>query len=910
MTDESSPGGDTDLSLLRAVAAAPAAAPPTKLEGTRVGRYLVEEKIGQGGMGVVYRAHDEALGRKVALKLLPAALAKDEERKKRFLREARAAAALTHPNVAALYEVAEHEGVPFLAMELVDGEPLTALVARRVGAVEVRRLALDVARGLATAHAAGIVHRDLKPANVRVARDGTAKLLDFGLARVLATDAPAASSLTQEGAVVGTPAYMSPEQVEGRPVDARSDVFSFGVLLCELLTGALPWRASSTTAMLAAVLRDDAAPALSQPGLDGALVAIALRCLEKEPARRYQNGGELVAALEAGALAPRAASRPRFWVRWPRVTAALAFVLGLALAPGTCVEDSSIHVDLGGMTFERVQRLTDAAGVESEPTISPDGKQVVYVAPGQGRTDLFLVRAGGERVTNLTSSSETEASPAFSPDGERVAYVAGTPPSFAIYVMGASGESRRKLIDGGYHPSWSPDGKELYYSTGSWDDANSRPTEAELWAVNVDTGARRQVTGKDAVQPSVSPDGRWVAYWRNVGGQRDIMLVAAQGGEPVMLTNDPPLDYNPRWAADGQSIFFLSDRGGERNLWRLGVDVEAPGPDGSPVLVAGGPSRLGSFSVSRNGRAVVSVAAGVTRAVRVPLDAAGAPRGPAEDAFASARRWIITDANAATQTLAVFVTEPTDDVQLSSWDGRERRLLTQDAEKQRRPRLSGDGQRLIYFGAAGGQWRPWIMRADGSDARPVVLPPDLAELVEVDWSADGRRVVGASIQTGVSALLELDAQGVVLSHRVLSRQRQGEATFRPFSITEDGSRVAGQTEDEDGDAVDLAVMDLESGKVQTFPRSGGIAFVTIPRFTPDSRHLLYGLQPSKVLVLDLDNGLEREVYTAPKGAMVVEAVVAEDGTAWVTTEESQADLWLLDLTSTDLEQLIEEATAG
>ena len=286
----------------------------------RIAHFVLEERIGEGGMGVVHRARDESLRRTVALKLLRDTSG-NEERRQRFLREARSAAAITHPNVAVVYEVGEAEGRVFIAMELVAGESLRArLVRGRVDPAAARDLALQIARGLAAAHEKGIVHRDLKPENVMITPGGAVKLLDFGLAktgtepRVGATTAALAETETvvtsNGGRVMGTPAYMSPEQAMGQPVDARSDVFSFGILLYELLSGARPFDGPGTGAVLVAIARDEAPPLGKRvPGVDERMAAVVARCLAKAPAARFAHAGEIVAALLEGAT-PREGVSP------------------------------------------------------------------------------------------------------------------------------------------------------------------------------------------------------------------------------------------------------------------------------------------------------------------------------------------------------------------------------------------------------------------------------------------------------------------------------------------------------------------------------------------------------------------------------------------------------------------------
>jgi serine/threonine-protein kinase len=343
--------GDSDDTFLRAAANAPSAEPPAP-DPSRVGRFRVLARLGQGGMGVVYRAEDETLGRQVALKILPTAFAADAERKRRMLREARAAAAVTHANIATVYEVGEADGRVFLAMELVEGTTLRALLGEGEMALDAAlRIAMEIARGLAKAHRADVVHRDLKPDNVIVSADGPTKILDFGLAKMRAADAPDASdvaraeTVTAEGRWLGTPAYTSPEQAKGRDVGPATDVFAFGVTLYEMVTGRRPFLGGSLAELIVAIDREAPPPASSlRKDVPAALDDLITACLAKDARDRIPNGDAIVAALSPllpEALRdslPRTSSRDVTAVRTPIATprprrgpSPLVLVLGTAV---------------------------------------------------------------------------------------------------------------------------------------------------------------------------------------------------------------------------------------------------------------------------------------------------------------------------------------------------------------------------------------------------------------------------------------------------------------------------------------------------------------------------------------------------------------------------------------------------
>ena len=318
--------------------------------GRTLSHFRIVAKIGEGGMGVVYRAEDEKLRRPVALKVLPPDRVGNEERRLRFLREARAAAAVTHPNIATIYEVGEAEGVVFIAMELVEGKSLRALIAGRpLPLKEAVRIAVEIAEGLARAHQSHVIHRDLKPENIVVGTDGRVKILDFGLAKLLEEPAPhdmdrsrlptISVELTREGKILGTAAYMSPEQARGEAVDARSDLFSFGIVLYEMVTGRAPFQGRTSTDVLSAILRDQPVPAAQlNPEAPVELVRIIGECLEKDPQDRCQHADQLAVDLRRLKRATDSGVRPATTPapgrrRWPVVAgSALALLLGVGLA--------------------------------------------------------------------------------------------------------------------------------------------------------------------------------------------------------------------------------------------------------------------------------------------------------------------------------------------------------------------------------------------------------------------------------------------------------------------------------------------------------------------------------------------------------------------------------------------------
>src|SRR5437899_10713490 len=453
--------------------------------------FVIARELGRGGMGRVVVARDLKLDRKVAIKFLRAG-AHDEHALRRFEQEARAAGSLNHPNIVAVYDVGEQDGEPYIVSELLEGATLRAVLSSGpMVPAEALQLARQLADGLAAAHAKAIVHRDLKPENLFLADDGRLKILDFGIAKLLGSPEDAAVR-TETGTVIGTPAYMSPEQVRGQHTDQRSDVFSFGTILFEMLAGKKAFERGSNVVIGTAVLNDDP-PELPQE-VPPQLKLIVRRCLKKDPADRFQSAAELGAELY-GASAEAVTAWPRRpSLRRRTLLAAGATVLALVVV-GIAYQILRSRRAEPPPSFQNAvaTRLTDQPGPEVFPSLSPDGKSIVYAARAAGNWDIFLQRVGGKNAINLTAdSAEDDNHPAFSPDGEKIAFQSDRNGG-GIYLMGATGESVRRLTDFGYHPAWSPDGKEIVFAS-SW---VARPearqsTSSPLWIATVATGAIRR----------------------------------------------------------------------------------------------------------------------------------------------------------------------------------------------------------------------------------------------------------------------------------------------------------------------------------------------------------------------------------------------------------------------------------
>jgi len=523
--------------------------------GTRLGRYEIVDLIGVGGMGEVYRARDLRLRREVALKVLHPGPAADAAR---LLREARVVSTLTDPHIVTVHDVDESDGIAFVAMELVDGVPLTRrVVPGGLPVDELLRLGIDVAAGLARAHAAGVVHRDLKPANVIVTATGTAKILDFGLATVVegrGGETSTFAALSGPGVIAGTAAYMSPEQAEGRTVDARSDVFAFGVLLFELATGRRPFERDAAVATLAAILRDPAPPLADlRPDLPPALVHLVERCLRKEPDRRFHAIADVRVALEdlRDDLARGTTSIPGTVPhdrRGPWIVAAAALVVAGAMAATAAGAAgwwrAAAPPPLAGLDLTQ---LTFDAGYSGTPALSADGTLLAFASDraGADNLDIWVQPVAGGAAIQVTRDEADERMPVFSPDGGRVVFRSERDGG-GIYSVPALGGDARLIVSGGLSPRLSPDGRQLAYWTGSFIGFARAPGSYRTFVVDAAGGTPREIGGfTNSRFPVWSPDGR------------GLIVSATQAEPPEAETYDwwvVPIDGGPPVATGARAL--------------------------------------------------------------------------------------------------------------------------------------------------------------------------------------------------------------------------------------------------------------------------------------------------------------------------------------------------------------------
>jgi serine/threonine protein kinase len=558
--------------------------------GSTISHFEIQEKIGQGGMGIVYRAFDTRLNRVVAIKVLSPDYLRDPVRQQQFKREARAASALNHPNIITIYEIASTPEADFIVMEFVAGETLDAVIRRGPPTLaETIRYGLQLADGLASAHAAGIVHRDLKPGNIMITPAGLVKILDFGVAKLappiqadVSESADVTSTMTagvEGGRVMGTAPYMSPEHLVGRRVDARSDIFSAGAVLYEMATGRRAFPGENKLAMAAAVLATEPiAPSAIAFSLPRDLERAILHCLEKDPNRRFQSATELKSALqrlrdamESGITLPINAEGRR-----SRLALGLSILLGIiAVAVVSWVLTQGSHTPLPSTMI----RLTSDAGLSAYPALSPDGKFLAYASDrgGSGNLDLWLQQIGGGSSLRLTRGEDDSYDPDFSPDGTRIVYRSERE-SGGVYLISALGGEPRRIAAEGRHPRFSPDGTRIAYWTGAVGGDQEAAGSARIYVAALNGRAPVEVHPDFATarHPIWLPDGRHLLFAGEGPGKVYGWWVTPADGGPAAKTNAYELcraqGLNPKegsWVMDGTRLIFAATAGDSKNIWQI-----------------------------------------------------------------------------------------------------------------------------------------------------------------------------------------------------------------------------------------------------------------------------------------------------------------------------------------------------
>jgi eukaryotic-like serine/threonine-protein kinase len=894
-------------------------------KGVLLGPYEILNRIGEGGMGEVWRARDKRIGRDVAVKVLPESFQQGDERILRFEQEARAAGALNHPGLVTIFDVGTTSGSPYIVMELLEGENLRDAIGE-VDPVPLPlrkavNYATQAASALAVAHEKGIVHRDLKPENIFITADHRVKILDFGLAKLAAesTDTDGrhrtARHLTSAGIAVGTPGYMSPEQVRAQPLDYRTDIFSLGSVIYEMLTARPAFECFSAVETMHAVMNVEPPPmATLVPNVPPALDAIVRHCMEKNPRERFQSARDLAFQLQI--LSAEVENRTTDIRRTPMpvpkrrpyraAIAAAAAVVALAAVGGWALFRA--RGGSGQATPRVLKQLTFANGLELFPTLAPDGKSFAYVSSQSGNRDIYVQRVDGRTAVNITSDSPSnDSEPAFSADGSQIAFRSERSGG-GIFVMGVTGESVRRLTDFGHNPSWSPDGKRIVVATQRVElqPRNRMERFSELWLIDAQSGAKRPLLQKvagaaasiDAVQPSWSPHGDRIAYWglSDDFGSRDLWTIDPNAPEPkqtvVPVTSDRALDWNPAWSPDGKYLYFGSDRDGTMNLWRMAIDEKTGKPGGAPEPMSLPAVFTGHFTVSQAGPIAYASVARSYRVVAMPFDAATGQAGPPRTVLEGSMETLSFDPSPDGQSLAFTTGGVQEDLFLVDAGGEHLRQLTNDAARDRGVAWSSDGKTIYLYSNRDGALHVWSIGADGGGLTRVTDARDLERtgaqnLYEPEVSPDGRTL--AAQTDAFPGLIHLDRpQGQRFEKLGGSADEVRTASSPAWSP--DGKRLVLSLRS-DSPTSGILVYSLATRQFQAMTGQG-----VLPQWLPDGRHIAF-FQRNSIGIVDVESQtVTASPFTTLPGVDVTTAYprLSRDGsTLYMRQTLEQGDIWML-----------------
>lgn len=799
-----------------------------------IGPYRIVRQIGAGGMGEVFLAHDDELGRDIAIKLLPPELAQDAEHLARLRHEARNASSTNHPNIVTIYEIGRDDSKrAFLAMEYIDGQTLRDLMRGPVPVRKALQLAAQIADGLAAAHKRGLVHRDLKPENIMVTTDGVVKILDFGLAR--SADAPSGSGLSDPGTVVGTYSYMAPEQARAGEIDYRADQFSFGAILYELLSGARAFEGESGIETLFMVVRDEPQPlSVIAPHVPAPVRWIVDRCLAKDPDDRYVSTRDLARELqvlrdrftEAGVAAPvaePAATRPQKRTKWLVIAAiAAALVVGSLLTAWIRRTPPRSIISERYLTY---------SGQDYSPAVSPDGKLVAFASSRDGVQRIWLKQVAGGSEVPLTPGPDDF--PRFSPDGSEVIYVqnrrgVGT----SLWRVPVVGGEPRRILDDVTSADLSPDGSRLAFTRSIQVDGT---VAVALMVADADGSNAQEIARSDAgaQHPRWSPDGQSVAFVAARGGRvtQAVLIVDVESKKMRELTSDAKAGEvsSVVWTPDSRSVIYVRAEsveavvGSSARIYRHHVERDE-------AEVIGWTSHNGPMlDVLANGSLVLDV--------RSPRD------NLREIIPGQSDRWLTRGNSSDRQPVyspdgksVLFSSNRSGNLDLWMIDNASGtvRRITDDGAEDWDPAFTPDGKKIVWSSGRSGSLEIWIANIDGSGARQ--LSRDGFDAENPTGTPDGQWIVYNSFNPKKAGIWKVRADGTEATHLVKTRTALPE-------VSPDGQYVAYLAESRSTRAA-IRVVRLADGRdmgIEILPRNlrRTAAILGRVRWMPDGKSIAF-----------------------------------------------------------------------
>ncbi len=874
--------------------------------------YRIQRELGAGGMATVYLAHDVRHGRDVAIKVLRRDLAAIVGAD-RFIAEIRTTAHLRHPHILPLFDSGTVDGLPYYVMPFIDGASLRRVLQQ--GPLPVREavaILRELADALAYAHAAGIVHRDVKPDNVLLSGRHVF-LADFGVARVVAAHTEADQTVSGTSVMVGTPAYMAPEQVAAGVVDHRCDIYAFGILAYELLTGRPPFEGTREEVVTSQLTTPPVPVAALRPDTPAPLANAVMRCLEKKPELRWPSIDALLPVLDGLAVDDGAAGSTSRHRRRPGAWILATVGLALALIASYFTVFKREHTAATSLTVGKLTRVTFDPGLDIDPAISPDGRMIAYAAGIPGSMRIFVRPLAGGQKAALVDEGVASAQrwPQWSPDGQRILFQAGrtrlaTHASEAgvLFVAPAAGGTARRMTanapdDIAWSPAWSPDDRRIAFAG-----------PAGLYVEGTGNGDRPELVARDrdVHSPAWSPDGRRLAFVSrgffftfgevNMGNlsTSTILIVDVDSRKVTPLTSGDWLDVNPVWMPDGQSLLFVSNRAGGRDVFRQRLTA-ADEPEGEPERVTSGANAHG-ISLSRDGR-LLAYSSFVQRAnvwsIPIPTRTPVSVRDARQVTFGAEK----------IEKLAV------------SWDGR---WLAYDSDRDgqaniwKMPLPSGrleqvthgpnnkfvndwspDGEEIVYHTMRdGGQRDVMVVAADGSRTEIVTASP--AEEQHSTWGPDGNSIIyDASTSQDSGNQMHITRRAKRGAPWQPATRLSTDASFDP-RWSPDGRLIAYTLNGE------LRVIAPDgTGQRIVVPRAAGRPQARFAVWSRDSRTIYYKAYDdelaSSIWSVAVDGGEPTLLVTFDDPSRVsLRREFASDGTRfYFTIAQNDSDIWTIEL---------------
>jgi Tol biopolymer transport system component len=856
-------------------------------------------------MGEVYRARDSNLGREVAIKILPPALVRDAEHLARFEREARLLASLNHPGIATIHGIERGEEGPFLVLELIEGETLSErLAGGPMPIAEALEVCRQVTDALGAAHDRGVIHRDLKPANIKITPEGRVKVLDFGLAKGSAFLSSSSDSIsptvgsdtaTRTGTIIGTPAYMSPEQARGKSVDKRTDMWSFGCVLYETLTGRRAFAGETVSDSLVAILEREPDWSALPSGTPASIQHLLHRCLEKDPNRRLRDAGDARLEIEDALAAAPASQRDL-----RRRTPALVFV---SIAAAVVLLLAFLLVRRGGTTSRvsqpKLAQLTFAEGIEESPAWSRDGARLAYTTAVGGLRKIFLktVQTGEER--QLTSGDFDDIQPVFSPDGQTILFVRSREAKrrlepgdvFGIYDGGdvwsietTSGKETR-LVEKGFDPDFAPDGKQIALDA-SW--AGPR----RIWIVDARGHNPQQLTTDqsetvDHVRPRWSPDGRRIVFQNIERTKFAVRLIDVPSKSLIWITNDQYRNIDPVWSPSGRFVYFSSDRTGGLNLWRSAVNADGT-PSGLPQQLTSGAGQDIEASLSHDGRrlafAILKQNADIWRLPVTPET--GRRTGEPEKVIASSRE----DSRGAWSPDGKWIAFNSDrsgemNIWLESLENGSSRELTKGPGGDFQSNWSPGGDWIAFFSSRSGNADIW--KVEVKTGKLVQLTRSPSNDINPFFSPDGRQIAYQSDQGGRLEVWVMNADGT--ASRQLTRVGVSGHFLR---WTRDGSGIVFRCPC--GGKPQTLQVPLNGGEPTLLAESTGGAHIS---FSPDFSRIMDVVGHKTLWVSPVPSGQPEKVFEFEDRDMRIDYPVWSPDGRWVLFDRFHpqgGDIWMME----------------